>query len=137
MRVPVVPGGLLLPSDDHRRLGGLLVLLSRHVEPEEVLGVLRDPVHLSHQELNQLPGQARLPGGPDDLNGQTDGLALLLCGGGLLQEVSQGLAVLSSSVVKPPGLQVVLLALEVDRDAMIVLRGGVLQQHTLNISNDG
>ena len=127
MRVPVVPGGLLLPGDDHRRLGGLLVLLPRHVEPEQVLGVLRDPVHLPHQELYQLPGQARLTRDPAHLDGQTDGLALLRAGGGgLLQEVSEGLAVLPRSVVKPPGLQVVLLALEVDRDTVIVLRGRVL-----------
>ena len=125
MRVPVVPGCLFLPGDDHRRLGGLLVLLPRHVEPEQVLGVLRDPVHLAHQELYQLPGEARLPGDPDDLYSQADGLALLR-GGGLLQEVSEGLAVLPRSVVKPPGLQVVLLALEVDRDTVIVLRGRVL-----------
>ena len=125
MRVPVVPGCLFLPGDDHRRLGGLLVLLPRHVEPEQVLGVLRDPVQLSHQELYQLPGEARLPGDPDDLDSQADGLALLR-GGGLLQEVSEGLAVLARSVVKPPRLQVVLLALEVDRDTVIVLRGRVL-----------
>ena len=126
MRVPVVPGCLFLPSDDHRRLGGLLVLLPGHVEAEQVLGVLRDPVHLPHQELYQLPGQARLTGDPDHLDGQTDGLALLRAGGGLLQEVSEGLAVLARSVVKPPRLQVVLLALEVDRDTVIVLRGRVL-----------
>ena len=125
MRVPVVPGCLFLPGDDHRRLGGLLVLLPRHVEPEQVLGVLRDPVQLSHQELYQLPGEARLAGDPDDLDSQADGLALLR-GGGLLQEVSEGLAVLARSVVKPPRLQVVLLALEVDRDTVIVLRGRVL-----------
>ena len=126
VRVPVVARCLLLPSDDHRRLGGLLVLLPRHVQPEQVFGVLRHPVHLAHEELYELPGQTGLTRDPDHLYGQTEGLGLLR-GGRLLQEMSEGLAVLPGPVVKPPSLQVVLLSLEVDGDAVIVLRGGVLQ----------
>ena len=126
VRVPVVPGCLLLPGDDYRRLGGLLVLLPRHVQPEQVLGVLRHPVHLAHEELYELPGETGLTGGPDYLYGQAESLGLLR-GGGLLEEMSQSLAVLPSPVVKPPGLQVVLLSLKVDRDTVIILRGGILQ----------
>ena len=126
VRVPVVARCLFLPGDDHGRLGGLLVLLPGHVEPEQVLGVLRDPVHLAHEELYQLPGEAGLTRGPDHLYSQAESLGLVR-GGGLLQQVSESLALLPRSVVKPPRLQVVLLSLEVDGNAVIVLRGGVLQ----------
>ena len=69
-----------------------------------------------------------------DLYGQTESLGLLR-GGGLLEEMSEGLAVLPGPVVKPPSLQVVLLSLEVDGDAVIVLRGGVLQYTTRSESD--
>ena len=46
---------------------------------------------------------------------------------GLLLGDVESLALLPRSVVKPPRLQVILLSLEVDGNAVIVLRGGVLQ----------
>ena len=49
-----------------------------------------------------------------------------LRGGGHLEEVPERLAVLPGAVVEPARLQVVLLPLEVDGDAVVVLGRGVL-----------
>ena len=45
--IPVVPGRLLLPTDDQSRFGRLPILSQGHVESEKVLEVLRDPVHFA------------------------------------------------------------------------------------------
>ena len=45
---------LFLPCNDQRRLGSLIVLFQRHVETINIVGVFRNPVFFTHQEINQL-----------------------------------------------------------------------------------
>jgi len=128
MGVAVVARDLLLPGDQHRRLGRLHVLLQAQIELEQVLGVLGHLVVVAHQVLNQHVRQRLVVRLADALHRQLDRLRLDLRVRLLLDQVLERLRIGRGQHVVLAGEVEVLLALEVQRHALVLLRVGLLAQ---------
>mmetsp|Transcript_49354 Transcript_49354/g.163451 ORF Transcript_49354/g.163451 Transcript_49354/m.163451 type:complete len:276 (-) Transcript_49354:2617-3444(-) len=73
VRHAVVSNLLLLPCDDDCRLGRLRVVAQRHVELEDVVGVLGHAIRLAHQKVDQLVGEGVGARAAHHLGGLADG----------------------------------------------------------------
>eukprot|EP00964_Phaeocystis_antarctica_P092432 scaffold59457_cov61-Phaeocystis_antarctica.AAC.1 len=111
----VVAQLLLLPRDDDGGLGGLRVVTQRHVQPEDVVGVLGHAVGLAHEEVDEGVGEHIGARTAHDLDGLVD------CPLAALQEEAQGLTVVLTHEPELPRLLVVLLALVVDGHLLVLL----------------